>query len=179
MAVVDDSVYQGSAAGKPVNVNDLGTFPPNSSWFITYPSSGNATTDANNPNSFVKFQLIRLPTELGGGSKDASAFVAFSTVCTHLQCRLNYAPLQGDNPVENGYVLNATTRQDFECPCHGNIYRVPDGVLTEGPSLEKGPPATAIPYLTLSSDSQGILWIEPPIWDYQHNGVVGYGRYVD
>src|SRR5712691_4830368 len=66
MAIVDDNPFQGSAAGKPVNVNDLEMYPTNSSWLITYPSSGNATTDGQNPNSFVKFQLIRLPTALGG-----------------------------------------------------------------------------------------------------------------
>src|SRR5437879_13785421 len=30
----------GNAAGKTVNVNDLTSFPPNSHWVITYPSSG-------------------------------------------------------------------------------------------------------------------------------------------
>jgi len=177
---VDNNSFQGSAAGRAVSVNDLETFPPNSSWLITYPSSGNATTDGKNPNSFVKFQLIRLPTELGGASKDAGAFVAFSMVCTHLMCSLNYNPSQGNNPAENGYVPNATSHQDLECPCHGNAYRLPDGVITAGPSFLDKPqiPTRAIPYLTLSVDSQGFLWIEPPIWDYQHNGVIGYGRYV-
>ena len=103
--------------------------------------------------------------------------MAFSLVCTHLWCSLNYDPAQSDNPQENGYVLNAPLRQDLECPCHGNIYGVPDGALTANPNRLE-PPATAIPYLTLSLDATGLLWIEPPIWDYEHNGVIGYGRYL-
>jgi rieske iron-sulfur protein len=177
--VVDNNSFQGSAAGRAVNVNDLETFPPNSSWRITYPSSGNATTDGQNPNAFEKFELIRLPSELGGESKDAAAFVAFSVVCTHLWCSLNYDPHQPVNPTENGYRPDLPPHQDLECPCHGNIYRLPDGMVTAGPSfLDKKPPVTALPYLALAADSEGFLWIEPPIWDYQHNGVVGYGRNV-
>jgi Rieske Fe-S protein len=176
--VVDDSPPEGAAAGKAVNVNDLSTFPPNSSWTITYPSSGDAGVDGKNPNTFEKFRLIRLPVELGGSDADASSFAALSVVCTHLWCSLDYNPTQGGNPGENGYRPNAPAHQDLECPCHANFYSVPDGVLTNVALLHEKPPATALPYLILSADSEGYLWIEPPIWDYAHNGVIGYGRYV-
>jgi len=40
VVMVDDSNVYGTAAGRKVNVSDLTTFPPNSHWVITYPSSG-------------------------------------------------------------------------------------------------------------------------------------------
>ena len=91
--VLDNNTSENkTAAGKTVNVNDLTTFPANSHWVMTYPSSGDPNLDGQNPNTFVKFELIRLPTELGGSNKDASAFVAFSKVCVHLWCSPNYNP---------------------------------------------------------------------------------------
>jgi hypothetical protein len=30
--------------------------------------------------------------------------------------------------------------------------------------------------LTLTADADGTLNIEPPVWDVEHNGVIGYGR---
>ena len=68
----------GAVAGKTANVNDLASFPPNGSWLVTYPSSGDVTVDSQNPDTFQKFALIRLPQELGGSVKSAAAFVAFS-----------------------------------------------------------------------------------------------------
>jgi len=162
---IDNTSLYGSAAGKPVNVNDLVTFPPDSHWVITYPSSGDHTVDAQNTDTFSKFELIRLPAgELGGDKKDASAFVAFSKVCVHLWCSPNYNPAQG--------------HEQYECPCHGSIYRVPDGLAIAGPASIQPPPTDAIPVLTLSTDSKGLLYIEPPVWDVYHNGVLGYGRYI-
>lgn len=168
----------GSVAGRVVNVNDLASFPPNSHWLITYPSSGDLTVDAQNPDTFVKFELIRLPAELGGGNKDATAFVAFSKVCVHLWCSPSYNPEQCKNPNENGYQSGpgCTNHEQYECPCHGSIYRVPDGLSIAGPASLQPPPTNAIPMLTLSADKDGTLYIEPPIWDVDHNGVIGYGR---
>ena len=161
--VIDNNPKYGAAAGKPVNVNDLTTFPPDSHWVVTYPSSGNPTQDAQNPDTFVKFELIRLPAgELGGDAKGAESFVAFSKVCVHLWCSPNYNPLQG--------------HEQYECPCHGSIYEVPDGKAVQGPASQQPPPTNAIPMLTLTADSSGQLFIEPPVWDVDHNGVIGYGR---
>lgn len=166
-AVVDNnpSIY-GAAAGKQANVNDLTTFSPNSSWVVTYPSSGDPSIDAQNPDTFVKFQLIRLPAELGGSEKAATVFVAFSKVCVHLWCSPNYDPEHSTNPANETY----------QCPCHGSIYKVPNGLSIAGPASEQPPPTNAIPMLTLTADSDGSLYIEPPVWDVDHNGVIGYGR---
>jgi len=173
------SIY-GAAAGRKVNANDLASFPPNSHWVITYPSSGDPVLDAQTQDTFFKFELIRLPAELGGGNKDASAFIAFSKVCVHLWCSPNYNPTQCSNSKENGYssAADCTKHEQYECPCHGSIYQVPSGVATAGPASIQPPPTNAIPMLTLSVDSDGFLYIEKPIWDVNHNGVLGYGRYA-
>jgi len=182
--VLDENTLEnGKASGKTVNVNDLTTFPPNSTWVMTYPSSGSPSIDGQNPNTFVKFALIRLPKELGGAKTDASAFVAFSKVCVHLWCSPNYNPTQCSDSSENGYVSGAgcTTHQLYECPCHGSGYSVgvdgkPLGVATLGPASVQPAPTNAIPLLTLAADSSGNLQVIPPVWDVDHNGVIGYGR---
>ena len=153
----------GPAAGKAVNVNDLAGFPPNTSWLVTYPSSGDLTIDSQNPDTFQKFGLIRLPN---GTSKTAADFVAFSKVCVHLWCSPNYDPQQSSNP----------NFETYQCPCHGSIYEVPDGKAVEGPASLQAFPTNAIPMLTLTADPNGDLYIEPPVFDVEHNGVIGYGR---
>jgi rieske iron-sulfur protein len=156
----------GNVAGKVVNVNDLSSFPPNSKWLVTYPTSGDITIDSQSPDTFTKFQLIRLPTQLGGSEKSAAAFVAFSKVCVHLWCSPNYDPQKSSTP----------SFETYQCPCHGSIYEVPDGLAIAGPASEQAFPTNAIPMLTLTTDSNGDLYIEPPVWDVEHNGVLGYGR---
>jgi Rieske Fe-S protein len=177
---VDDLSRFGTAAGMPVKISDLTTFPPNSNWVITYPSTGDPKADAALPDTFRKFELIRLPVELGGDKLEASSFVAFSKVCVHLECSPNYNPSQNVNPSENGYEVRPgySGHQNFECPCHGSIYRLPDGLSVEGPASLQPPPSNAVPMLTLSVDGQNYLWVEPPVWDVYHNGKLGYGRYV-
>ena len=167
-AVADINPLNGAGSGQAINVNDLATFPPNGSWLVTYPSSGDPTLDSQNPDTFVKWAVIRLPEQLGGGGKDASAFVGFSKVCVHLWCSPNYDPEKSTDPVNESY----------QCPCHGSIYRVPDGLAIAGPASLQSSPNNAIPLLTLTTDSAGDLYIEPPVFDVNHNGVVGYGRYV-
>src|SRR5438445_5356588 len=177
---VDNLSEYGAAAGRKVNVNDLTTFPPNSHWVITYPTSDDLALDTQNKDTFVKYELIRLPTELGGDTKNATAFVAFSKVCVHLWCSPNYIPDQPTNPNENGYRPNQSKHEQYECPCHGSIYKVPSGLAIDGPASLQPPPTNAIPMLTLSTDSNGFLYAEilNGVWDVNHNGVLGYGRYV-
>src|SRR5580704_2845173 len=122
--VLDQNTDNGGASGKKVNVNDLGSFPPNSTWVMTYPSSGDPSIDGQNSNTFVKWALIRLPKELGGANKTASDFVAFSKVCVHLWCSPNYNPTQSVDSGENGYMAGQPTHELYECPCHGSGYSV-------------------------------------------------------
>ncbi len=179
----DNKLENGKAAGKTVNVKDLSTFPPNTTWVMTYPSSGDPAIDGQNPNTFVKFALIRLPKELGGANPDASAFVALSKVCVHLWCSPNYNPTQSSDSSENGYLAGATVHEQYECPCHGSGYSVglngkPVGLALVGPAAEQPPPTNAMPVLTLTTDGAGNLQVVPPVWDVDHNGVIGYGRNV-
>jgi len=182
--VLDENTLEnGKASGRTVNVNDLTTFPPNSTWVMTYPSSGSPSIDGQNPNTFVKFALIRLPKELGGANTEASAFVAFSKVCVHLWCSPNYNPTQSSDSGENGYVAGGATHELYECPCHGSGYSVgadgkPVGLALIGPASVQPAPTNAIPLLTLATDSSGNLQVVPPVWDVDHNGVVAYGRNV-
>ena len=164
----------GNAAGKLVNVNNLTLFPPNNHWIITYPSSGDPTIDSENPDTFQKYELIRLPESLGGANKQATDFVAFSKVCVHLWCSPNYNPASGHT--------------QYECPCHGSIYRVPDGKAVQGPASLQAPPTNAIPMLTLQADKTGQLYIFYPnrdpslaypndqVGSIEANGDLGYGR---
>jgi Rieske Fe-S protein len=150
---------------------------------MTYPSSGSPSIDGQNPNTFVKFALIRLPTELGGSNPDASAFVAFSKVCVHLWCSPNYNPTQSANANENGYDPTQPTHELYECPCHGSGYSVgvgghAVGEALIGPAAVQPPPTNAIPVLTLTADAAVNLQVVPPVWDVDHNGVIGYGRAI-
>jgi rieske iron-sulfur protein len=176
----------GPAAGMAVNVNDLTNFPApdpnpakaatpgNGHWQFTFPSSGDPNIDAYNPDTFVKWELIRLPETLGGTSKKATDFVAFSKVCVHLWCSPSFKPQTG--------------HQQYECPCHGSIYEVPDGKAVQGPASLQAFPTNAIPMLTLQADSSGQLWVVYPNRDprqpfssdgvnaIEANGSIGYGR---
>ena len=49
-------------------------------------------------------------------------------------------------------------------------------LATLGPAAVQPAPTNAIPLLTLATDSAGNLQVVPPIWDVDHNGVIGYGR---
>ncbi len=170
--IIDKVSKYGAAAGQQVNVNDLSTFPPDGHWVITYPSSGDLTVDAQNPDTFEKYELIRLPAELGGSGKSVTSFVAFSKVCVHLWCSPNYNPASG--------------HQQYECPCHGSIYRVPDGKAVQGPASLQPAPTNAIPMLTLQADSSGNLYAYYPNYDpstkkpvansIEADGDLGYGR---
>jgi rieske iron-sulfur protein len=188
---VDQNTKYGLASGQLVNVNDLTTFPANNHWVITYPTSGDPTIDSQNPDTFLKYELIRLPTELGGNGKKATDFVAFSKVCVHLWCSPNYNPTQTKNPNENGYLPpgpNSVNHQQYECPCHGSIYEIPDGKAIMGPASLQPAPANAIPMLTLQADSTGQLYVVYPNRDptkaypndgvnsIEANGELGYGR---
>ena len=153
----------GAVAGKQVNVNDLTNFPPNSSWLLTYPSAGDITIDSQNPDTFQKFGLIRLPN---GTSKSAADFVAFSKVCVHLWCSPNYDPQKSSN----------SSFETYQCPCHGSIYEIPDGLSIAGPASLQAFPTNAIPMLTLTADPNVDLFIEPPKFDVELIGVIGYGR---
>ncbi len=143
--------------GTQANVN---TFPVNHSEAIIYPSTGDKVLDEE---PFRRWQLIRLSVERGGDKNDASAFRAFSMVCLHLWCLWKYWP---DEKKKRG-----------ECPCHGSLYNPQTGLAIGGPAALQSPPSNLLPKLDLEVDSQGYLWIKPPVWSVNNNGIIGFGRY--
>lgn len=148
--------------GTHANVN---TFPVNYANVVTYPKTGDRVLDEE---AFRKWQLIRLPAELGGNKNDVSAFRLYSMVCLHLWCLWSYFPTEKpEKPRNKG-----------ECPCHASTYDPVTGIATGGPASLQAPPSNALPKLDLEADSNGFLFIKPPTLGVRDNGVVGYGRFV-
>ena len=144
--------------GTQANANN---YPINHAEVITYPATGDAALDAE---AFRKWQFIRLPEELGGGKNDVSAFRAYSMICLHLWCLWKYWPDDG--------------RKRGECPCHGSMYDPLTGTAFVGPASVQASPSNTLPKLTLEIDSDGLIYILPPKFNAQENGVIGYGRFA-
>lgn len=145
--------------GKDGTVANVNTFPINHSEVVTYPSTGDAVLDSE---AFRKWQLIRLPEELGGANNTAEAFRIFSMVCLHLWCLWEYKP----------------EMKNLSCPCHGSTYEPIEGEAIGGPASVQAAPSNILPKLDLEVDSAGDLYILPPKFDSNNNGVVGFGRFV-
>ncbi len=140
---------------------NIKTFPVNSSQVIIYPTSNDPVL---NKESFRTWQFIRLPIELGGDKNDVSSFRVYSAVCLHLWCLWKYWPQEG--------------RKRGECPCHGSMYDPNNGKAFAGPASLQAPPSNVLPKLDLEADNNSDLWILPPSWSPDANGVVGYGRFL-
>ncbi|MDE1861486.1 MAG: twin-arginine translocation signal domain-containing protein [Thaumarchaeota archaeon] len=142
-------------------IANIKTFPVDSSEVVTYPVTGDPVLDSE---PFRKWQLVRLPASMGGTADDVSAFRCYSMVCLHLWCLWKYWPQPG--------------RMRGECPCHGSMYRMQDGLAFAGPASLQAPPSNVLPILYLEADGNGDLWILPAIWNVNDNGIVGYGRFL-
>jgi rieske iron-sulfur protein len=147
--------------GSQANIN---TYPINHSEVITYPSTGDVALDAE---AFRKWQFIRLPKEFGGEKNEISSFRVYSMICLHLWCLWDY---QGEVPIN--------PRNVGACPCHGSEYDMRTGTAYKGPASVQAAPSNTLPKLTLEVDSDGALWILPPIFSANDNGIIGYGRFV-
>jgi ubiquinol-cytochrome c reductase iron-sulfur subunit len=153
--------------GSQANIN---SFPVNHSESVIYPKTNDPVLDKE---AFRTWQLIRLPMELGGDKNNVSAFRIYSMVCLHLWCLWKYYP-RGPDPKDPSMMANG----NGQCPCHGSMYDVLTGKAYKGPASLQGPPANVLPRLDLESDSNGYLWILPPNWRVDGNGIVGYGRFL-
>ncbi len=152
----------------PVNVDtsQITTMKPNSMEWFYYPDS--PILKSNSPvskktDSYKLFMLIRLPEWMGGDANDVSAFRAYSAKSLDDACIVKYWP---DN-----------YRQRIENPCQGGMYRVSDGAMTVG-AIHMAVPMTVLPHLDLSIDEGGFLYVEPPSFTKNENGVIGYGREI-
>lgn len=137
--------------------SQIGYMRPNTMEFFYYPNP----EDTENRDVFQKFILIRLPEELGGAADDVSAFRAYSALSVGVHCQVKYWPDDG--------------RQRMEDPCWGSMYRAIDGAMMYPYPVMDDPPL-GLPYLDLSVDENGSLYVEPPVWTMQENGVIGVGR---
>ena len=140
---------------------NLHTFPVNHAEVITYPETAD---EVLNEEAFRKWQFIRLPEKFGGARKDVSAFRAYSMICLHLWCLWKYWPEEG--------------RMRGECPCHGSMYDVKTGTAYLGPASLQPAPSNTLAQLDFEADSDGFMFISPPVWGVNENGVVGYGRFA-
>ena len=140
---------------------NLNTYPINHAEVITYPETSD---EVLNEEAFRKWQFIRLPEKFGGTRKDVSSFRAYSMVCLHLWCLWKYWPEEG--------------RMRGECPCHGSMYDVRTGTSFSGPASVQAAPSNTLPKLDFEADSDGFMFISPPKWGVNDNGVVGYGRFA-
>ena len=158
--------YQASLETVPVILPDgtqanINTYPVNHAEVITYPATGDAALDAE---AFRKWQFIRLPEEFGGANKDTKAIRAYSMICLHLWCLWKYWP--DDN------------RKRGECPCHGSMYDPVTGTAFMGPASVQAAPSNTLPQLSFEIDADGFVFILPPKFDVNGNGVIGYGRFA-
>ena len=140
---------------------NLNIFPPNHAEVITYPSTGDAVLD---DEAFRKWNIIRLPEELGGLENNISSFRVYSMICLHLWCLWKY---WSDDKMKIG-----------QCPCHASTYDPSTGVAIGGPAAVQAAPSNVLPKLDLESDSGGFLYLLPPTWGINENGVIGYGRLI-
>ena len=144
-----------------IDWSEITLMKPNSARHFYYPHP----EDTENRDIFQIFSLIRLPENLGGGVDDVSAFRAYSTVTlTTDHCVVKYWP-------EN-------KRQRLEDPCWGSMYRAVDGMMITNPDLVMNTSPVALPYLELSIDENGTLYVEPPTFTREENGVIGTGRFI-
>jgi len=143
------------------DMSQITTMKPNSMEYFYYPNP----EDTKNRDVFQKFIIIRLSESLGGGIDDVSAFRAYSAVSLSDHCLVKYWPHE--------------QRQRMENPCRGGLYRAIDGLLMLNidPVRVTSFP-TALPRLDLSIDQNGALYVEPPKWTLQENGVIGIGRNI-
>ncbi len=144
--------------GSQANVK---TFPVNHSESVIYPKTKDTVL---NKESFRIWQFIRLPEELGGKKNDVSAFRLYSMVCLHLWCLWKYWPQEG--------------RKRGECPCHGSMYDPLTGKAFAGPASLQAPPSNVLPRLDIEIAPDGNMWIKPPNWSVNGNGIVGFGRFL-
>lgn len=144
----------------PLKISDM---EPNSMFYFMYPPG---LSSLGNDNHFQKFMIIRLPALMGGAANDISSFRAYSAVDLASHCLIKYWPNEG--------------RQRIEDPCTSPSYRAIDGISEYWPNSNviRAPSTGALPMLELSSDEEGYIYVEPPTFTAQKNGVIGYGRDV-
>ncbi len=135
----------------------IGDLIPNSAIPFTYPYTGNATIDIS---AFHRWELIRLPKDLGGDKDDISSFRAYSMIDINHGCLTIYRQ----------------NIEKLEEPCNNGEYEPVNGIAVVGLAMYQK--YNALPNLDLGVDDQGYIYVKPPIFEYDKNGVIGAGRDV-
>ncbi|MGQ0795539.1 MAG: hypothetical protein ACT4N5_05065 [Nitrosopumilaceae archaeon] len=145
----------------PNGLIKISEIQPNSMNWFWYPDPDRFS----DRDEFDRFLLIRLSYLEGGGADEVSSFRAYSAIDPSSHCLLRYWPEEGRRMIEDS--------------CSGNMY---DPVYGQLVKLGGSPILTSdnlgLPYLGLSSDKEGFLYVEPPIWTEDKNGVIGIGRKI-
>jgi ubiquinol-cytochrome c reductase iron-sulfur subunit len=58
------------------------------------------------------------------------------------------------------------------------MYDVKTGTAYLGPASLQAPPSNTLPNLNFEADTDGFMYVLPPTWGVNANGVVGYGRFA-
>ena len=135
----------------------IGDLTPNSAISFTYPYTGNATIDIS---AFHRWELIRLPKDLGGDKNDISSFRAYSMIDINHQCLTVYR----------------SNIEKLEEPCNNGEYEPVNGIAVVG--LATYQRYNALPNLDLGVDDQGYIYVKQPVFEYDKNGIIGAGRDV-
>jgi len=139
---------------KYVKIDDL---TPNSTIEFTYPYTGNNTIDTR---AYYRWELIRLPQDLGGDKDTISSFRAYSMIDINHGCLTVYRP----------------NIEKLEEPCNNGEYEPVNGIAVIGPAMYQK--YNALPNLDLGVDDQGYIFVMQPVFEYGKNGLIGAGRDV-
>ena len=58
------------------------------------------------------------------------------------------------------------------------MYNPETGEAFAGPASLQAPPSNVLAKLDFEADADGFMWIKPPTWGVNDNGVIGYGRFL-
>jgi len=139
---------------KYVKIDDL---TPNSAVIFPYPYTGIPTIDIE---AFHRWELIRLPKDLGGNKVDISSFRAYSMIDITHQCLTGYRQYN----------------EKLTEPCNNDEYEPVNGIAVVGIATYQK--YNALPNLDLGVDDQGYIYVKQPVFEYDKNGVIGVGRDV-
>lgn len=142
----------------PFRYVKISDFPPNSAVLFSYPYTGNQTID--NQDLSHRWNLIRLPKEMGGDKNNISSFRAYSMFDIHIGCIVSYKSYD----------------EKLEEPCHGDTFEPVNGIAVTGFAILNK--YNALPNLDLGVDDQGYIYVKQPTFEFEKNGVIGAGRDV-
>ena len=144
-----------------VRISDLA---PNSVVYFEYPYSGNSTRYVEPYNSWI---LIRLPSDMGGDKNDISSYRSYNVVgVDQLEFSIRYFPTK--EKLYEGHL--------------DDTYDPVNGTLVGGYGLYKRHGNQTLPNaltkLDLGVDDQGYIYVKPPTFDIDKNGIIGLGRKI-